>query len=847
MPVPGDQEPTRGTDGTVESPQRIGPYQLLQRIGEGGMGEVWMAEQREPFRRTVAVKVIKVGMDTRQVVGRFEAERQALAVMDHPAIAKVLDAGATAQGRPYFVMEYVKGERITDYCDSRRLSTAERLRLFVRVCEGVQHAHQKGIIHRDLKPSNVLVTVQDGRPVPKIIDFGIAKATGHRLADRTAFTELGALVGTPEYMSPEQAEMSGLDVDTRSDIYSLGVLLYELLTGTLPFDPKVLRERALDEVRRVIREVDPPRPSTRVTEDPDSAEAARRRLSEPTRLASQLRGDLDWITMRALEKDRTRRYDTVMGLANDISRHLCNEPVSAGPPSAVYRARKFVRRHRVVVAAGAVVSVLLVALGATLTAYVVGRVRHAEQLRVALEAARMEAAKAERVSEFLEGLFESNDPDNARGEEITGRELLERGLRQADAMTGDPVMQAQLLASIARVYESLGEFAKARPLVERALSLREGSLGTGHADVASSRRRLGVLLRHLGDRTGSERELRAALAADRPRQEADAAAVGADLHELGHTLVELGRFEAGERLFREALALRRAALGGDHEDVADSLSGVAYARSRQGYPRDAVGLYAEALEINRKRLATGHPQVARSHQNLGVVLSDVGDYEEAAAHFETALSIYRTAYGARHPSIAVAINNLANLEARQGNLEAAERLFRETAGMRQAIFGDDHPATMRAMNNLASTLNRLGKLNESERLFRGLLERRGRLAGQDDTELATYQMNLGEVLRRLKRLDEAERITRRALDTLSKPGRKPLESATAMIGLGRIMADRGRMEEAERLVGDGLAIRRERLGADHPEVKRTESEFAALHARLAKSPAPARTSGTRKR
>ncbi len=227
-------------DRTLDTPDRIGPYHLLQKVGEGGMGEVWMAEQREPFRRTVAVKVIKIGMDTRQVVARFEAERQALAVMDHPAIAKVLDAGATAQGRPYFVMEYVKGERITDYCDRRRLSTADRLRLFVRVCEGVQHAHQKGIIHRDLKPSNVLVTMQDGQPVPKIIDFGIAKATGHHLADGTVFTELGALVGTPEYMSPEQAEMGGLDVDTRNDIYSLGVLLYELLTGTLAFDSKVL-------------------------------------------------------------------------------------------------------------------------------------------------------------------------------------------------------------------------------------------------------------------------------------------------------------------------------------------------------------------------------------------------------------------------------------------------------------------------------------------------------------------------------------------------------------------------------------------------------------------------------
>ena len=841
MSVTGDSDPTRGSDRTLDTPDRIGPYHLLQKVGEGGMGEVWMAEQREPFRRTVAVKVIKIGMDTRQVVARFEAERQALAVMDHPAIAKVLDAGATAQGRPYFVMEYVKGERITDYCDRRRLSTAERLRLFVRVCEGVQHAHQKGIIHRDLKPSNVLVTMQDGQPEPKIIDFGIAKATGHHLADRTVFTELGALVGTPEYMSPEQAEMGGLDVDTRTDIYSLGVLLYELLTGTLPFDSKVLREQALDEVRRVIREVDPPWPSTRVTQPgPASTAAAQRRLTEPSRLASQLRGDLDWITMRALEKDPARRYDTVMGLASDVSRHLRDEPVSAGPPSAVYRAKKFVRRHRVVVTAGALVFILLVAFAVTLAAYLVGRARHADELRVALDAARMEAAKAEQVSEFLEGLFESNDPDNARGEEITGRELLERGLREADRFSGDPVMQAQLLATIGRVYESLGEFAKARPLVERALRIRETTLGSAHADVARARRRLGVLLRHLGDTAGSERELRVALATDRAREGADAADLAADLHELGHSLVELGRFDEGEGLFREALAMRRTALGAVHEDVADSLSGVAYARSRQGYPREAVTLYGEALQINQQRLEAGHPQLARSHQNLAVVLSDVGEYDQAATHFETALSIYRTAYGARHPSIAVTINNLANLKARQGDLEAAERLFRETAGMRQAIYGDEHPATVRAFSNVATVLLRRDKLEESERMLRRLVATRSRLAPAGDPELATMRMNQGEVLRRLKRLDAAEQVARLAVDSLSRTHGSTLESASAMIGLGRILADRGRMSEAERLVSDGLALRRARLGEQHPDVKRAQSELDQLRARQAKAPGPAR-------
>jgi non-specific serine/threonine protein kinase/serine/threonine-protein kinase len=316
------------TTGPVEI---IGPYRLIRRVGEGGMGEVWLAEQTQPIRRQVALKIIKAGMDTAQVVARFGAERQALAVMNHPAIARVFDAGATPQGRPYFAMEYVRGESITAYCDKQKLPLRERIDLFLQVCDGVQHAHQKGIIHRDLKPSNILVAVQDDRAVPKIIDFGVAKATTLQLTDHTLQTEYGALVGTPEYMSPEQAEMTGLDIDTRTDVYALGVVLYELLTGALPFDSKTLRAKPLDEIRRTIREVDPPRPSTRVTttspmKNTDDDRAVR------AASASELRGDLDWITMRALEKDRTRRYGSASDFAADLRRHLNYLPVLASPP-----------------------------------------------------------------------------------------------------------------------------------------------------------------------------------------------------------------------------------------------------------------------------------------------------------------------------------------------------------------------------------------------------------------------------------------------------------------------------------------------------------------------------------
>ncbi len=346
-------ESTELTPSDASSRQWIGPYRLLQKIGEGGMGEVWLAEQDKPIRRRVALKLIKLGMDTKQVIARFEAERQALALMDHSNVARVIDAGATPEGKPYFAMEYVKGEPITDYCDKHQLTTKERLELFTQVCEGVQHAHQKGIIHRDIKPSNIMVAIDGDKPVPKIIDFGVAKATEHRLTEQTLLTQMGVLIGTPEYMSPEQAEMTGLDIDTRTDVYSLGVLLYELLVGALPFDPQELRQAGFDEIRRKIREDQPSRPSTRISTLGEALRiSATDRRTDPESLARELRGDLDWITMRALEKDRTRRYGSPHHLAADIERSLKNEPVFAGPPTIAYRARKFMRRHRARLAAG---------------------------------------------------------------------------------------------------------------------------------------------------------------------------------------------------------------------------------------------------------------------------------------------------------------------------------------------------------------------------------------------------------------------------------------------------------------------------------------------------------------
>ena len=761
METKGYPGKTETLQSSGETARAIGPYHLLEKIGEGGMGEVWVAEQHKPIHRRVALKLIKAGMDTRQVIARFESERQALAMMDHPAIARVFDAGETDEGRPYFVMEYVQGIPITAHCDRSRLTTLERLDLFRHVCEGVQHAHQKAVIHRDLKPTNILVAVQDGVAVPKIIDFGVAKATARSLTERTMYTELGMLIGTPEYMSPEQAEMSGQNVDTRTDIYSLGAILYELLVGALPFDPKELRRAGFDEIRRKIREEDPPKPSTKLSTIGDASTAQNRRTDRPA-LIRQIRGDLDWITMKALEKDRTRRYGSPSEMAADIERYLHHQPVVARPPSAIYKAGKFVRRHAVGVGVAATLAVLLVAFSVT-TAVQARRVARER------DRANREAEASRQVSDFLTGLFKVSDPGEARGNSITAREILDRGADKiAKELQDQPLVQARLMTTMGQVFQSLGLYDQALPLLKSALETRRKTLGREDPDVASSLEYLGYLWIAKGDYAAAEPLLQESLSLRRALLGEGHPDVATSLATLGELSYGKGDLAAAEDHYRRSLEIRRQAFGDARIEVADSMNDLAVTLKAKGDYAEAESMYRESLAMRRRLLGEDHPTVAQSLNNLGMYLYQMflnkkNDGAEAERLLRQALALNRRIMGNEHPEVSTNLNNLALLLRDKGEYDQAIALFREVTALDRKSLGDDHPYVASSLNSLASTLARKGDHRAAEELFRQAMDIQRKTFPEKSWQIATTKLLLASGYIETARYREAEPLLLEAL------------------------------------------------------------------------------------
>jgi serine/threonine protein kinase/Tfp pilus assembly protein PilF len=753
-----------------DAERAIGPYRIERALGEGGFGEVFVAEQTAPLRRRVALKILKAGMDTKAVLARFEAERQALALMDHPSIAKVHDAGETERGRPYFVMELVDGEPITAFADARALSIRERLELFIAVAQAVQHAHQKGIIHRDLKPSNVLVTQVDGKPVPKVIDFGIAKATSHALTEQTLFTEAGQLVGTPEYMSPEQAEMGGIDVDTRTDVYSLGVMLYELLTGSLPFDAARLRKASLASMQEIIGKEEPPRPSTRVTASGGAGvEAAARRRTAPADLARALRADLDWIVLRAMEKDRARRYDSASALAADIQRYLKDEPVLAGPPAVSYRAGKFAKRHRVAITMAAIVLALLLA-----------GLYESNRQRIVAERARTEAERArdesDAVTTFLAEMLDAADP-RVKGKDVSVRSIIDSAaVTIGEKFAEQPLVRARLMQTMSNVYVGLGHYAEARPLVEGAVAIREKELSSDHPDVAYSLDRQAIILMETGNGAAAIPLYERALAIWERVEGAEGPSVAIVLNNLANVYWSSGDCATARPLMERALAIREKLRGPDHPDVAQSLNNLGGLLNQVGDHQGARRCHERALAIREKALGPDHPLVAHVLNNLAADVASGGSYSDAVPYLERALAIREKALGPNHHETARTLTILGNFVAETGDYGRATQILERALVIQRADERWD--------NELGSTLSMLAGV-----------------------AIATGETGRARVL-----LDECMAVQRRALP----PGHPDLAASLAQ--LATVETIEGRFEKAKVLLEEAMQIGEKALGPEHPYV-----------------------------
>ncbi len=730
----------------------IGRYKLLQEIGSGGFGTVWLADQREPVKRRVALKIIKLGMDTKQVIARFEAERQALALMDHPNIARVFDAGATDSGRPFFVMEYIRGIPILEYCQTAKLSPRDRLELFTHVCNAIQHAHTKGIIHRDIKPSNIIVTMHDGVPVPKVIDFGIAKATSAELTHKTLFTEHRQMIGTPAYMSPEQAELSGLDIDTRSDIYSLGVLLYELLTGTTPFPHDELMSKGYHEMMRIIREVEPNKPSTRVSTLLSSGNTSSLISHDPASVSRMLKGDLDWIVMKCLEKDRSRRYDSASTLAGDVRAYLLDRPVTAGPPSSLYRVRKFVRRHKLPVAAGVLLTGTLIAGIAGTTVGLVLAQRQADRatkLATSEAAARVSAqnneilAKAETerarqssaneaaarknsdaIANFVIATLQSSDvqardASNNFGQDMTVIAAMDNALKEISSGRFDstPQTKADLLLTIGNILCNNGRPVQAEQLINQSLqmyrTLHKGADVSIVKGLTALARAKAALSQHPEARSLAQESIEMSERLHRGDHELTTEA----LEICAVTYLEMNEPKSAAPMLQRALDMRQRLSPGDHQQTARMMNQLAMTMGKLGDSAAADQLYDQAFAMTRRLYPNDHPVLLASLVNDSIRKLNAGQYAESETVSLQALEMARRMFKGDHSLVATSLTIVGNSRKLQNRLSDAEPVYVQALEMNRRLYPSNHIATANTLTNLANCYYSQKQYDKAEPLF----------------------------------------------------------------------------------------------------------------------------------